>query len=66
MSEPSWKEQHWKTLQHHYARAPYFDALDRARFEELIPWMRGKATEPDQLPIFEGDLRHPLGHPDAF
>ena len=28
--------------------------------------MRGKATEPDQLPIFEGDLRHPFGHPDAF
>jgi len=34
VSEPSWKEHHWKTIQHNYARAPFFDAY-RARFEEL-------------------------------
>jgi hypothetical protein len=34
VSDPSWKEQHWKTLQRNYARAPYFDAY-RARFDEL-------------------------------
>jgi WbqC-like protein family len=34
VSEPSWKEHHWKTIQHSYARAPFFDAY-RARFEEL-------------------------------
>ena len=34
VSEPSWKEHHWKTIQRNYARAPFFDAY-RARFEEL-------------------------------
>jgi len=34
VSEPSWKERHWKTIQHNYGRAPFFDAY-RARFEEL-------------------------------
>jgi hypothetical protein len=34
VSDPIWKERHWKTLAQNYARAPYFDVY-RARFEEL-------------------------------
>lgn len=34
VSDPSWPEQHWKTLVHNYARAPFFDHY-RDCFEEL-------------------------------
>jgi hypothetical protein len=34
VSDPSWAEQHWKTLKHSYARAPYFDQY-RGHFEGL-------------------------------
>jgi hypothetical protein len=41
VSDPSWAEQHWKTLVHNYARSPYFDHY-RARFEELYLGCREK------------------------
>ena len=34
VSDPSWPEQHWKTLVHSYARAPFFDHY-RDHFAEL-------------------------------
>jgi WbqC-like protein family len=34
ISDPSWKERHWKTLLHNYARAAHFDDY-RDSFEEL-------------------------------
>jgi hypothetical protein len=34
IEDPSWNEQHWKTLIHNYSRATHFDAY-RERFEEL-------------------------------
>ena len=34
IGDPSWKEHHWKTLVHEYARAPYFKQY-ASKFEEL-------------------------------
>lgn len=34
ISDPEWKEQHWRTLQHCYAHAPFFPQY-REQFEQL-------------------------------
>lgn len=41
VNDPNWPDQHWKTIVHHYARAPYFEEY-RSFFEALYQ----EATDP--------------------
>jgi len=40
ISDPAWAQQHWKTLVHTYAAAPYF-----AEYRELLEGLYGSATQ---------------------
>ncbi len=52
VSDPGWAAQHWKSIQHAYARAPYF-----AQYAEALEALYQSCTEPALTTLNERFLR---------
>ena len=58
ISDPAWREKHWKSLYHAYSKAPFLFPV-RVAYRGGLPRFLGRASERDQPPIPDRYLRNP-------